>query len=109
MNDMPVLSISLDGRGYPSPEEVVDVFLRYLAEGGPDLPGEGLLLGLRLGGDLDEDVVERLRRPLDPEAYQPQRRAAVEDDHQDDPVPDQGDVDVVLLSLVEQDGEFLLS
>jgi len=43
------------------------------------------------------------------EADEPERRALVEDDHQDDPLPHDGDVDVVALPLVEQDGELPLA
>src|SRR5205823_9052535 len=40
---------------------------------------------------------------------QAQRAARVEDDHQDDPAADYGNVEVVALSFVEEDREFLLA
>ena len=53
--------------------------------------------------------VQLLARLPHPQAHQPQARLRVEDDHQDDPVADELDVDVGLLALVELRGELVLA
>src|SRR5512138_2176446 len=91
------------------PEEAVDVLVGDLGERGVDSLVPALLLLLDLPLDRLEDPLEVLRRLADAKPHEAERRALVEDDDEDDPLPDDGDVDVVLLALVEEDGELLLA
>src|SRR5256885_3612382 len=84
-------------------EEVVDVVVGDLGEG-RTRAGTRDLLQQRI-----EDLVELVGSLLHPQPDQAQGAAAVEDDDQDHPAADHRDVQVVALSLVEEDGELLLS
>src|ERR1043166_9098239 len=84
-------------------EEVVDVLFADLRE--------ERLTTRRLRGfhQAIEDLFQLFGGLLHAETHEPERGAAVEDDDQDDPLPDDRDVQVVALPLVEEDRELLLS
>ena len=71
---------------------------------------QGLLDGLlQASPDLLEDLPELGAHFFDAQPDEPEGTAVVEYDDENDLAGDQGDVEVVLLSLVEMDGELLFA
>src|SRR5882672_3693426 len=84
-------------------EEVVDV---VVGDFGERRPGAG---NLDLLHQPVENLVQLVGCLLHPQPDQAERGARVEDHHQDHAPADDADVEVVLLSFVKEDGEFLLA
>src|SRR5437868_2647032 len=84
-------------------EQVVDVVVGDFCE---RRPGAGDLYLLH---QPVEDLVQLVGSLLHAQPHQPERGAAIEDHHQDHPPADDADVQVVLLALVKEDRELLLS
>src|SRR5712692_9833555 len=88
-------------------KEAVDVVVGDLREGRLEIDLERVFLTLHLLGDLLEDLVELRRGATHTQSDEPQGGSLVEDDHQDDALRHDRDVDVVLFPFVEEDGELL--
>src|ERR1041385_7079171 len=90
-------------------EQAVDVFVGDLGERRVDAFVPFVALGLPLPLDRLEDLLQVLVRLPHAEPYEAERGPLVEDDDEDHALADDRDVDVVLLALVEEDGELPLA
>src|SRR5687767_3296801 len=93
-----------NGRRRSGAEDVVQLALRRLAELLRDL----LTFALAIG-DLAEKLAQLRGHLAGVQSHHAQGRLVVEDDRQDRALADEGQLDVVLLALVEHDGEFLFA
>src|SRR3954468_17059724 len=89
-------------------EQIVDVLVGDLREGGFEVDAH-LALTLDLLHDVLEDFVQLARGAPDAQTDQAEARALVEDHDEDHALRDDGDVDVVVLALVREDGELFLA
>src|SRR5215469_11954035 len=84
-------------------EETIDVVVGDLRERRLEIHVQGVLFALHFLRDLFENLLQLRGGSAHPQTYQAERRALIEDDDEDDPLSDDGDMDVVLLPLVKED------
>ena len=91
-----------------SAEQIVDIFVRNFGERRFEVDAH-LSLVLDLSHDVLEDFRELVRRAAHAQPDEAKARPLVEDDDENDPLPYDRDVDVVVLALVGKDRKLLLA